>query len=63
MNKEDIKEHWKYTLGVIERLPIEGNATIDEYQKWVPLLEYLYIEAMLHGYKHGLQTLEETSNG
>lgn len=55
MNKEDIKAHWKYTLGVIEHLPIGDTATIEEYQKWVPLLEYLYIQAMLHGYKHGVE--------
>lgn len=59
MNKEDVEAHWKYTLGVIERLPIEGNATIDEYQKWIPLLEYLYVEGMLHGYKHGVESLNE----
>ena len=25
------------------------------------LMGYLYVEAMLHGYKHGLQTLEESA--
>lgn len=53
MNRESAEAHWKYTLGIIERLPIEGVAIIDEYQKWLPLLEYLYVEALLHGYKHG----------
>ena len=59
MNREKAEAHWKYTLGVIDRLPTEGDKIIDEYQKWLPLLEFLYVEAMLHGYKHGLQSSGE----
>lgn len=44
MNKNELKEmaieHWGYTFGVIERM--------------ISLAKYLYIQATIHGYKHGL---------
>lgn len=50
---ENAKLHWEYTKGVIECVPVEKKGDIFEYTKWFPLLEYLYIQAFKHGYKHG----------
>lgn len=39
-------EHWKYTLGIIERTIVLSEAEIE-------LLKFLYISAFIHGWKHG----------
>ena len=59
MDKENAEAHGGYTKGLlVKSLPPE----IDNVNKWLGICEYLYVQAMLHGYKHGLQTLEETAN-
>ena len=45
MNREDAEAHWEYTKKVIDRM--------------LELCGVLYVEGMLHGYKHGK---EETVN-
>ena len=57
MNKKTAKAHWEYTKGVIER-----SATIPITEEKLELMEYLYVEAMLHGYKHGVQSSEGKAN-
>lgn len=41
--KEEAKAHWKYTEGIIRIL----------FRIFLKLAKYLYIQAMIHGYKHG----------
>lgn len=43
MEREDVEAHWEYTSKAIQ---IVIDAMHD-------LSHYLYVEAMLHGYKHG----------
>jgi len=49
MNEQEIKEsaekHWEYTAEVISRM--------------LELSKYLYVEAMIHGYKHGVTDTKE----
>ena len=39
MNREEIEKHWEYTEQIIMKL--------------IELMHYLYVEAMVHGEKHG----------
>ena len=51
--KEMVNEHWRYTSGIIE-LAFENREMITK-RETLKMMEYLYIKAMLHGIKHGLQ--------
>lgn len=45
--KEQAEEHWKYTEGIIRRCIELDNETLE-------LMKYLYVQAMIHGHKHGV---------
>ena len=54
MNPRDIaKAHWEYTRGALER-------TDPNRLDW-DLEEYLYIEAFVHGFRHGGEATECSS--
>jgi len=45
--EENVRKHWAYTCELLR---------LASMPDWVlKLCEYLYVEAMRHGYKHGLQ--------
>jgi hypothetical protein len=55
MSIEDLaKDHWEYTKEVIRRTLLDKQLN-DTF----PLLQYLYVEAFKHGYKHGLENKNE----
>ena len=64
-DRQIAEEHWEYTVGIIERTPVAvthipcTDNDLTDFQKWIPLMKYLYIEGMIHGIKHG----EERANG
>jgi hypothetical protein len=45
--------HWEYTKGVIFACAKMFNQEIDEDS--LELVKYLYIEALIHGYKHAIE--------
>ena len=51
--KKDAENHWKYTEGVIESVPVLDERTVQQWQHWRILVEYIYIQAFIHGYGHG----------
>ncbi len=50
MNREKAEAHWRYTKWIVEH----GLDTQRGLDHVVELVGYLYVEAMLHGYKHGV---------
>lgn len=54
--RERAKEHWGYTEGIIRKLMIDLKDFT--YEDIINMMEYLYIEAMVHGYKHGVEKRE-----
>jgi len=50
--REIAEEHWKYTLGIIERVMIAMGEDIEYSKSSIELMHYLYVEAMIHGWKH-----------
>ena len=44
-------EHWKYTEGIINKFR-KQEMSINEILK---LCKYLYIQAFIHGFKHGVE--------
>ena len=58
--KEIAEEHWKYTEGIIKRGMLIENCkekfrildicSLDNI--WLELCHYLYVAAMIHGFKH-----------
>lgn len=51
--RDDAEKHWSYTEGVIRRaLEIHCQDKLDEISYIIELCHYLYIEAMVHGFKH-----------
>lgn len=51
MSKEEImelaEEHWEYTAGLLDALDF------DEDKEVTLGLRYIYIQAFIHGFKHG----------
>ena len=54
MNIKELAElHWEYTKGVIiASLHQDELFHAKEVARWVELCHYLYVQAMVHGYKH-----------
>jgi hypothetical protein len=52
MNRKKAEAHWEYTAKLME-LCVSKHFEFDEM---MGICEYLYIEAMLHGHKHGIQS-------
>jgi hypothetical protein len=51
--KEIAEQHWKYTEGIIFRLLfLDTNLDRDSCEKIIELCHYLYVAAMVHGWKH-----------
>ena len=48
-DREVAEAHWKYSEGIIERCVSEQM----EFDTMLGLMGYLYVEAMIHGMKHG----------
>lgn len=46
------KDHWQWTEGLISRIDTNGVFTIEA-------LEYIYLTAFDHGFKHGYKAYEE----
>ena len=57
--KESAEAHWKYTEGIINlclEWKHEGGVPIYrdmDTEEWIEVCHYLYVQAMVHGYKHG----------
>jgi len=45
------EEHWEYTEGIIRIL----------FRAFLRLAKYLYVKAMVHGYKHGWEDAKRDS--
>jgi len=43
------KEHWEYTKGILELTTISELSD----EQVIDLCGHLYVQAMIHGYKHG----------
>jgi len=55
--KEESIAHWNYTKKIIQ-------LCLGEHSRMLDLMEYLYIQAMIHGFKHGFKHgLEVTHEG
>ena len=52
--KEKAQAHWGYTEQVI-LLSVPEVQRQDFEKTYIPLMKYLYIQAMVHGYKHGVE--------
>ena len=52
--REMAKAHADYTMTLIRKCAVVEISTAD----FVNLTEYLYIEAMVHGYKHAINDME-----
>lgn len=54
--REQAEAHWKYSEGIIRRcLDLQP---ITEEEEIIELIRYLYIEGMVHGYKHGKEAVK-----
>lgn len=47
--EETAQAHWIYSRGIIDRI-VGEEASSDDV---LSLCEYLYVQAFIHGYKHG----------
>jgi len=52
--KEKAQAHWGYTEQIILLSLPEDMRTHFE-KNYIPLMKYLYIQAMCHGWKHGVE--------
>ena len=61
-NKEEIRElaeeHWKYTEGVIQRIVTGKWTDVVLEKETLSLFKYVYVEALIHGFKHGKEDKE-----
>lgn len=48
-DRETAVAHWEYTKGIIERCVSQQM----DFDEMMGLMEYLYVESMIHGMKHG----------
>ena len=48
--REEAEKHWKYTEGLVQKL-VWTDVVLDK--KVLEIFEYLYVEAMVHGFGHG----------
>ncbi len=60
MDKKSVEAHWKYTEGIIKRSHLAHIPPNNYTRMFMSLAKYLYVQAMLHGYKHGQE--EGTAN-
>ena len=58
MNREKAEAHWGYTKWIVEH-GLEIDRGMEHLLK---LMGYLYVEAMIHGYKHGADDAKEKDN-
>ena len=60
MNLEEVRrlaeDHWKYTSELIVHVLRIYNIKMDE--ELLEILRFLYVEAMIHGYKHGIEDMK-----
>ncbi len=42
-------EHWEFVVGILVRANLDANT------EGMALIEYLYKQAIIHGYKHGIE--------
>lgn len=49
--KESVEQHWKWVEGLLN-VTVLKDMDFDEMMR---LCHYLYITAMIHGYKHGIE--------
>lgn len=53
--REEAEKHWKFIEDLLGASGAENN---------IPLIHYLYVESMIHGFKHAKQMFaEETMKG
>ncbi len=52
--KEKAQAHWGYTEQIIMLTVSEEERPYFE-KTYIPLMKYLYIQAMCHGFKHGTE--------
>jgi len=58
--KESTQEHWDYVREVIRDGRNEDDYIHLTIQDYLTIISYHYKTAMLHGYKHGVQSIGET---
>jgi hypothetical protein len=53
--REEAEKHWEFILGLL------GKFTFDHLNdaQIMDVFEYVYVEAMIHGYKHGIEDEKE----
>ena len=56
--EQQAREHWEFIGKIFEILP-HLNLSKTEY---IDLYKYLYTTAMVHGFKHGVESVNETRN-
>ena len=52
--KEKAQAHWGYTEQII-LLSVPEDMRAHFEKTYIPLMKYLYIQAMCHGFKHGYE--------
>ena len=52
--KKKAEDHWKYTKGLMDKT-IEDLNIINVKSPLRGLNHYLYVEAFIHGYEHGIE--------
>lgn len=51
--RKEAESHWIYTDGIfVKIIKLYGQPLTDEMRE---LIKYCYVEAMIHGYKHGME--------
>lgn len=51
-DRQTAERHWQYNKGLIQKL--DTRLTTD-YWGYLEVMHYLYVEAFIHGIKHGKQ--------
>lgn len=56
--REEAEQHWKFAEQFIIKLSKWKNAPKIE-DGLLELIQFLYVEAMIHGYKHAVEEIKE----
>jgi len=60
--KKEAEAHWKYTAGIIKLSHLSYIPPNNYTKMFLKLAKYLYIQAMVHGYGHGVEDAKREVN-
>ncbi len=53
--REEAEEHWKFVEGLVIKMITGYWTEVTMDKKVLEIFKYLYVEGMVHGYKHGTE--------